>query len=116
MMTTVGITDDLLIHLHYASDHVEFGPMRKVEAVDELVMVNARIRSAPCPAPRRNRRRLSSGAHRNLTRQTIEMPLGLSLSAECFFQVQSAKIDYGPRLSQPPKRMARHIRRDARDR
>ncbi|XUY29946.1 hypothetical protein RMR21_023620 (plasmid) [Agrobacterium sp. rho-8.1] len=27
MITTLAITDDLLIHLHSASDYVEFGPM-----------------------------------------------------------------------------------------
>ncbi|WP_311276924.1 hypothetical protein [Rhizobium sp. WCS2018Hpa-16] len=59
----------------------------------------------PRPAPHHPRRRLSSGARRNLPRQTIEMPLGLAPSAECFRHFQSAEVDHGPspRLSQPTK-------------
>lgn len=70
--------------------------MLEGEAVHELLMVNTRIRLMPRPAQDPHRRRLSSGARRNLPRQTIEMQLGLAPSADCFRHVQSAEVDHGP--------------------
>lgn len=84
MIARLGTAADMLIHRQSASDHVNLSPMLDGEAVDELLMVNARTRSAPRPAPDPHHCRLSSGARRNLPHQTIEMPLGLASGADCF--------------------------------
>ena len=70
--------DDLLLHRQPAGDHVEFDPALEGKAVDDLPMVETGTGPAPRAAPDLYRGRLSPGARRNLTGQTIEMPLGLA--------------------------------------
>lgn len=98
--------DDLLLHRQPALEHVEFDPTLEGEAVDNLVMVSLRIRSATRSPPGLHRLRLRCLARPNLPGRTFNLPLYLSPGDDCFRQrLRRADVDHGPslRFRQPMK-------------
>ena len=72
-------------------------PALEGKAVDKLPMVETGTGQAPRAAPDLHRGRLSPGARRNLTDQTIEMLLGLPPGADCFrLRPQGPDVDHDP--------------------
>ena len=91
--------DDLLLHRKPAGERVEFDPALEGKAVDELPMVETGTGSAPRAASDLHRGRLSAGARRNLTGQTIEIPLCLAPGADAFasgFDVRMSIMTHPP--------------------
>ena len=81
MVVILEFADDLLLPRQSAGERVEFDPALEGKAVADLPMVETGTGPAPRAAPDLHRGRLSPGARRNLTGQTIEMPLRLAPGA-----------------------------------